>query len=79
MISDEERKARHRVYALKHYHAHNPSAVPRNTKVIPEDKMAEVLRKREYFRNYYKQHREKLLLKANEWNKSNKSNNSILV
>jgi hypothetical protein len=69
-------KERNRRYALKYYHKHNPSVVPRNTNEIPEDKMEKVLRKREYFRNYYKQHKEKLLLKANEWNKSN---NSIFV
>ena len=72
---DEKRAEQRRRSALKYYHDHNPSKNPRKplqTLGLSEGLLEEIQRKREYFKNYYKEHRETILTKANLWNASHK-------
>jgi hypothetical protein len=77
ILTDEERQAKEvirRQNSLKYYHEHNPSKHPRQPLSqlgLSEGLLAERLKKKEYFKNYYKANRENILMKANTWNHSN--------
>jgi len=79
-LTEDERREREeklaelrRRSALKYYHEHNPSKNPRKPLVgLSEGLIEEIQRKREYFKNYYKEHRETILTKANLWNATHK-------
>jgi hypothetical protein len=67
-LTEEERKERiteqHRRSALKYYYSKHP----RLETDIPEADLEERRRKKEYFQEYYQQHRDKILTKANLYN-----------
>jgi hypothetical protein len=79
-LTEEERREKNerqaeqrRRSALKYYHEHNPSKNPRKQlEGLPEGALQEIQRKKDYYRNYYKAHRENILTKANMWNQSNR-------
>jgi hypothetical protein len=78
ILTEEERREKNerqaeqrRRSALKYYHEHNPSKNPRKPlEGLSEGLLDEIQRKKEYYRNYYKAHRENILTKANLWNQS---------
>lgn len=51
MISEEEKKERNRICALRYYHAHKK--LKREPKPTPETVEEYIERKRAYFREYY--------------------------
>jgi hypothetical protein len=81
-LSEEERRERElrlaeqrRQSALKYYHEHNPSKTPRKPLEalgLNEVQLEELKRRKDYYKNYYKMHRENILTKANLWNASHK-------
>ena len=74
IYTDEECRLRMNDRARVRYNLNNPSAKPRHLRLVDlsEEALEKVKAKQEYFKAYYKQHREKMLGKSNTWNHTHK-------
>jgi hypothetical protein len=75
-LTEEERQERlkeqRRKNSLAYYYRNNPSKTPRMV-LDNVDEMKEFIQKRkDYFKQYYEQHKEELIKKANDWKRTHK-------
>jgi hypothetical protein len=70
-VKNDRQAEQRRRSALKYYHEHNPSVNPRKPLIdLSEGELEEIQRKKDYYKNYYKAHRDNILTKANVWNQT---------
>ena len=75
-LTEEERQERLRLQrrknSLAYYHRNNPSKTPRITLETFGEMKEYIDKRKDYFKQYYQQHKEKLVKKANDWKATHK-------
>jgi membrane peptidoglycan carboxypeptidase len=73
-LTEEQRQERlkeqRRKNSLAYYHRHNPSKTPRITLDNVEEMKEYINKRRDYFKKYYEENKERLIKKSTDWKRN---------